>query len=150
MRKFEIVKKDFIKYGAEDVILPQRSTRFSAGYDMRSPSDIIIPAGKIETVWTNVKVMCNNDEFVMICVRSSVGRKGISLANDVGIIDCDYYGNPSTDGNIGIALRNNTNEDFVIKKNDKIAQAIFMKYLTIDDEGVVGAVRTGAFGSTGD
>ena len=149
MRKFEIVKDEFIKYGEKDVVIPHRSTKFSAGYDMYSPSDVIIPAGGIGTVWTNIKVACNSDEFVMICVRSSIGRKGLCLANDVGIIDSDYYGNPETDGNIGIMLRNTTTNDFAIKKGDKIAQAIFMKYLTVDGEEEILASRRGAFGSTG-
>ena len=149
MRKFEMVKNEFRKYSQDDVSLPVRSTMNAAGYDMFSPIDIVIPAGKVETVWTNIKAACNPDEFIMICVRSSMGKKGISLANDVGIVDSDYYSNPSNDGNIGVMLRNNTHEDFIITKGDKIAQAIFMKYLTVDDEVVSNNQRVSGFGSTG-
>lgn len=149
MRKFEMVKKEFRKYSEDEVNLPIRSTKNSAGYDMFSPVDIVIPAGKVETVWTNIKVACNSDEFVMVCVRSSMGKRGVSLANDVGIVDSDYYSNPSNDGNIGVMLRNNSDVDFVISKGDKIAQAIFMKYLTVDDEVVSDKERVSGFGSTG-
>lgn len=149
MRKFEVVKDEHIKYDNFDIKLPVRSTINAAGYDLFSPVDIVIPAGKVKTVWTNVKGACNPDEFIMICVRSSMGKKGISLANDVGIVDSDYYSNTSNDGNIGVMLRNNTTEDFNISVGDKIAQAIFMKYLIADNDNVVSNVRTGGMGSTG-
>ena len=47
------------------------------------------------------KIVFNENEFMLLCVRSSMGRKDICLANDVGIIDCDYYSNPDNDGNLG-------------------------------------------------
>jgi len=149
MRKFEIVDKNHLKYGVTEVKLPQRSTTNSAGYDLCSPIDIEIKPNSIETIFTNIKACCNNNEFIMICVRSSMGKKGISLANDVGIIDSDYYNNPSNDGNIGIMLRNNTSESFFIKSGDKIAQAIFMNYLVVDDDIPSNVIRNSGFGSTG-
>ena len=128
MRKFEAVKQDCIKYGVSSVTLPVRSTINSAGYDMFSPIYIVVQPNTIETVFTNVKAICNPDEFIMVCVRSSMGKKGVCLANDVGIIDSDYYGNPNNDGNIGVMLKNTSATPFEIKAGDKIAQAIFMKY----------------------
>ncbi|MBE5736417.1 MAG: dUTP diphosphatase [Clostridiales bacterium] len=148
MRRFDIVKEEFIKYGVSDITMPTRATKHSAGYDLYSPIDIVIKPHTIETVWTNIKIACNEDEFIMLCVRSSMGRKGVILANGVGILDADYYGNPSTDGNIGVTLNNTADQDYVIKKGDRIGQVVFLKYLTIDDEEEVKASRLGAFGST--
>lgn len=148
MRKFEIVQDFAIKYNEKSVKLPSRATKFSAGYDLSSPTDIIIPAGKIETIWTNIKAVCNDNEFMLMCVRSSLGRKDICLANDIGVIDRDYYSNPNNDGNIGVALKNRGTEDFVIHKGDKIAQIIFVPYLTIDNEEEIINERQGGYGST--
>lgn len=148
MRKFEVVRDDAIMYGQKDVIMPKRATINSAGYDICSPTDIVIPAGEIVTVWTNIKACCNDNEFILLCVRSSMGRKDICLANDIGVIDGDYYSNPDNDGNIGVALKNRGSKDFVIHKNDKIAQILFMPYLKVDNEETVTGVRSGGYGST--
>ena len=148
MRKFEVVRDDAIRYGQKDVIMPKRATINSAGYDICSPTDIVIPAGEIVTVWTNIKACCNDNEFILLCVRSSMGRKDICLANDIGVIDGDYYSNPDNDGNIGVALKNRGSKDFVIHKNDKIAQILFMPYLKVDNEETVTGVRGGGYGST--
>lgn len=148
MRKFEVVRDDAIMYGQKDVIMPKRATINSAGYDICSPTDIVIPAGEIVTVWTNIKACCNDNEFILLCVRSSMGRKDICLANDIGVIDGDYYSNPDNDGNIGVALKNRGSKDFVIHKNDKIAQILFIPYLKVDNEKAVTGVRGGGYGST--
>ena len=148
MRRFEVVRDDAIKYGEKDIIMPKRATINSAGYDICSPTDIVIPAGEIVTVWTNLKACCNDDEFILLCVRSSMGRKDLCLANDIGVIDGDYYSNPDNDGNIGVALKNRGTKDYTIHKNDKIAQILFMPYLKVDNEEAVTGVRGGGYGST--
>lgn len=149
MRKIERVKDSAIMYGQSNVIIPKRSTKFSAGYDIYSPIDIVIPAGEIVTIWSNIKACCNENECILLLVRSSLGRKDICLANSVGLIDCDYYSNPDNDGNIGVSLKNRGSADYQINKNDKIAQLLFVPYLTIDDEEETNAIRNSGFGSTG-
>ena len=69
------------------------------------------------------------------------------LSNNVGIIDGDYYENESNDGHIMFSLINLKDEDLQIKKGDSIGQAMFGKYLTIDNDNADG-VRKGGFGST--
>ncbi len=149
MRKIEKVRDSAIMYGQSDVIIPKRGTKFSAGYDIHSPIDIVIPAGEIVTIWSNIKACCNENECILLLVRSSLGRKDICLANSVGLIDCDYYSNPDNDGNIGVSLKNRGSADYQINKNDKIAQLLFVPYLTIDDEEETTAIRNSGFGSTG-
>ena len=148
MRKFEVVRDDAIMYGQKDIIMPRRATINSAGYDVCCPIDIVIPAGEIVTVWTNIKACCTENEFILLCVRSSMGRKDICLANDIGVIDGDYYSNPDNDGNIGVALKNRSSNDYIIHKNDKIAQILFVPYLKADNEETVTGVRGGGYGST--
>ena len=73
--------------------------------------------------------------------------KGLILANSIGVIDKDYYGNPDNDGHIMFAFFNIKDEDVEIKKGDCIGQAIFQKYFTVDGDIAEGD-RLGGFGST--
>ena len=148
MRKFEVVIDSAIKYDVKDVKMPKRATKYSAGYDVYSPIEITIMPGTAEMIWTNLKVKMNNDEYLMLCSTSGMGKKDVRLANGVGIIDSDYYSNPSNDGNFGYRLVNFGKEPYEIKVGDKIGQAIFMKYLIVDDEEEVTEERVGGFGST--
>ena len=148
MRKFEVVIDSAIKYNVKNIKMPKRATKYSAGYDLYSPIDVTIMPGTAEMIWTNLKVQMNKDEYLLICSTSGMGKKDIRLANGVGIIDSDYYSNPTNDGNFGCRLVNFGQNPYEIKVGDKIGQAIFMKYLTVDDEEQIMEERIGGFGST--
>lgn len=148
MRKFEIVREDAIKYDVVPDKMPQRATKNSAGYDLYSPIDVVIAPKGMEMIWTNIKAQFEADEMLLLCVTSGMGKNQIMLANTIGVIDSDYYGNVSNDGNLGLRLYNFGDNDYIIKKGDKIGQGVFMKYLTVDDEPEIDNVRVGGFGST--
>ena len=74
-------------------------------------------------------------------------KKGLILANSVGIVDKDYYGNKDNDGHIMFAFYNVYDEDITIKKGEAIGQGVFSKYLVVDDDKSEGE-RKGGFGST--
>ena len=148
VRGFEVAK------GFEDkgINLPVRKTKGSAGYDVEAAEDTVVPAfkqgQKPTLVKTGLKAYCQPDEFYMLCNRSSnPGKKGLILANSIGIVDKDYYGNEDNDGHFMFAFYNFFDHDVTIKKGDAIGQAIFMKYLTTDNDSADG-VRKGGFGST--
>lgn len=153
MRKFEKVSKaEYDKYSNignyDEVILPQRQTKKSAGYDFYLPYDIVFEKGKVTTVYTGIKAQMEEDEFLGIFVRSSIGiKKGLNLANEVAIIDGDYYNNSSNEGHIMLAVRNLNDFDVELKKGDRIAQGIFMKFYTTCDDNVT-TTRSGGLGST--
>ena len=70
--------------------------------------------------------------------------------NSVGVVDADYYNNPDNDGHLYIALYNRGQESVQLAKGERIAQGIFQKYLTVDDDVAgEGAARLGGWGSTG-
>ena len=69
------------------------------------------------------------------------------MANGVGIIDKDYYGNEENDGHFSFAFYNFGKEAVEIKKGEAIGQGIFQKYLTVDDDEAKGE-RKGGYGST--
>ena len=154
MRKFEKISKEQYekdlkgKCEYEDISLPVRSTKHSAGYDFKSPIEFELNPGEIIKVPTGIKAQMEDDEYLMLCNRSSnPKKKGLILANSIGIVDSDYYENPDNDGHIMFAFFNVKAEDTIIKKGDVIGQAIFQKYLIVDNDNAEGD-RIGGFGST--
>lgn len=147
-RGFEIAK------GWEDkeINLPVRKTKHAAGYDFEAAEDILIPSfnsSKVPTlIPTGIKAYMQDDEVLYLYNRSSnPKKKGLVLANSVGVIDKDYYNNPDNDGHIMFAFYNVKDEDILIKKGEAIGQGVFSKYLVIDDDYALGE-RLGGFGST--
>lgn len=171
IRGFEVVKA----YQNQDIQLPHRATHYAAGYDIQAAEDIVIPSmvkqllayfkGQVQGVLnegandiglfqstlvpTGLKVYMAEDEYLQIINRSSNPRKRyLALPNSIGIIDRDYYNNEDNEGHIYVQLINYGLKDFHIHKGDRIAQAIFSKYLITDDD--LGGLhkRSGGFGST--
>ncbi len=148
MRKFEIVRKDAIKYEVDKPQMPIRSTLKSAGYDFFAPLEFTIEANNTYLVWTNIKAKMMDDEFLMLCSTSGMGKRGIKMTNSIGIVDADYYSNESNDGNIGFSLHNTFNQSYTFKKGEKIGQGIFMKFLACTEDNVKNIERIGGYGST--
>ena len=147
IRGFEIAK------GFEDkqINLPIRKTKYSAGYDIEAAEDVVIPSFKKgmhpTLVKTGLKAYMQEDEMLLLYNRSSnPKKKGLIMANSVGVIDKDYYGNPDNDGHFMFAFYNIKDEDIMIKKGEAIGQAIFQKYLITDMDEADGE-RLGGFGS---
>ena len=146
MRYFEVVKDEFRKNEGE-IKLPTRGSKNSAGYDFYSPVDIVIQPNEMVMIWTDVKASMYYDNALLIIPRSSMGKHPIMISNTVGLIDSDYYGNESTDGNIGFRLFNLGTTPYEIKAGDRIGQGIFIKYGTVKDDNT-NTERKGGFGST--
>ena len=140
--------------GFEDknINIPVRKTVRSAAYDLEAAEDIVLPSFKLgikpTLIPTGLKAYMQPDEVLLIVPRSSGPKKqGISFPHNVGVIDADYYGNADNDGHIFVQCINLKDEDVHIKKGDAVAQAIFQKYLIVDDDAATGT-RQGGFGST--
>ncbi len=148
IRGFEVAKG----FENSGINLPERKTKASAGYDVEAAEDCIIPPYKFgqkpTLVKTGIKAYMPEDEYLMLCNRSSNPfKKGLVMANSVGIIDSDYYGNPDNDGAFMYAFYNFFDKELEIKKGDVIGQAIFQKYYSADNDNAEGE-RIGGFGST--
>ena len=148
MRKFAPVRKEFQQYNNDEIKMPVRATKHSVCYDCYSPIDTKVEPGDTNLIFTNVKAYCNHDEGFILASTSGMGKRGIILANGIGIIESDYVDNDVNDGNIGFMLHNIGKETYNIKKGDKIGQIFFFKFLTVDDEVPPTTVRNGGFGST--
>lgn len=157
MRKFEVISinqfnKDFknIDTKYEDIIIPKRSTKFSAGYDFYMPYDLTIKKDEVVLIPTGIKVMLNSDEFLGIYIRSSLGFKyNLRMCNQVGIVDSDYYNNTSNEGHIFVKLKNEGDNDIILKKYDRYVQGIIQKYYIVDNEKKIEDIRVGGIGSSG-
>ncbi|MFR4383284.1 MAG: dUTP diphosphatase [Phascolarctobacterium sp.] len=145
MRKFLPTKN-----APADTILPKRGSKYSAGYDFYAPEDIICKAHSLsKLVMFNVKCYILQDEYLAVMVRSSLAVKhGLQVAQGTAVIDADYADNPANDGNVGICFVNNSNIDYVIRKGERCAQGIFIRYYLTDDDDAE-SVRSGGYGSTG-
>lgn len=136
--------------------LPIKATIHSAGVDFIASADIRIPAfrfkGEATLVPTGVKAFMQKDEYLQIFARSSIPvNLGLIMSNGVGIVDSDYYNNPTNEGHIMIEFNNLTNEHITIKKGTRIAQGIFNKILPVTHGvRIKNDTRNGGFGSTND
>lgn len=143
MVKFEKVSR------IDDVKLPERATANSAGYDFFAPEDITLPAKTLTRVMTGIKCELRPYMVLILANRSSnPSKKGLYLANGVGIVDADYYNNLDNEGEIGFEFYNNSEEDIIISKNEKIGQGIITTYVKVEGDNATGS-RAGGFGSTG-
>ena len=146
-RYFKLVNDKFRKHKKINIELPKRATEHSVAYDIYSPIDIVVEPHKSVVIWTDIKAKFNTNEALLINVRSSMGKYPVMLANSQGWIEADYYENPNNDGNIGVNLYNLSDIDYIVKKGDRIAQAMFINYL-VADSGNTKNKRVGGFGST--
>ena len=145
IRGFEPVVNDKRKTEGE-IMLPTRGSGKAMAYDFYATDNWLVDPNAIVKIWTDVKAYMQDNECLILNVRSSMGGK-FMLANTSGWIDSDYYSNESNDGNIGIFLKNISNEVQTIKKGERIAQGAFFTFL-VADNGNTDNVRTGGFGST--
>ena len=149
MRDFEKISyKQFCKDVCNDknlydnYKLPVRDSKLTAGYDIYLLEDIELKPNEIVKLPTGIKSYFQNDEVLMIVVRSSTGFKyNIRLVNQIGIIDADYYNNPNNEGHIFIKVQNEGKETVKFKAGDAIAQGLFLKYLTTKSDIDLGLDR---------
>lgn len=132
-----------------DIKLPKRATTCSAGYDFFAPFSFELKAGESIKIPTGIRSIIDNDKFLAIYPRSSLGFKyRAQLDNTVGIVDADYS-QSDNEGHIFIKITNDSKEDKTIKinKGEAFAQGIIQQYFCVEDDNT-NNVRNGGFGST--
>ena len=136
-----------IKKMYESIQLPQRATKFSAGYDFHTPVGFALEPGETIKIPTGIRCEMNTDVVLLIHVRSSLGFKyNVLLANTTGVIDTDYA-YAKNEGHIFVKLVNNGRGIVEVNAGDAICQGIFQEYCITEDD-TVEASRTGGIGST--
>lgn len=131
----------------DQIMLPQRATSGSAGYDFFAPEEITLKPNETVKVATGIRVQIDEGWVLKIYPRSSLGFKyRLTLNNTVGIIDSDYF-NAQNEGHIFIKMTNLSDKTLVIEKGKGFAQGIFLEYgITVDD--ACDMLRVGGIGST--
>lgn len=134
-----------VKLNYEDAQEPSRGSDEAAGYDLYSyESETVVPK-QIKLIDTGISIRVPEGTYGRIAPRSSVSKKGILI--NAGVIDRDYR------GPVKVMVHNLSNNDYVINKNDRIAQLILEQIKTPPVELVEELDDTergdGGFGSTG-
>ena len=127
--------------------IPTKGSVNSAGFDLYSPYDLMIPSNGKDLVFTDLSIEFPYGYYGRIAPRSGLASKSF-IDIGAGVIDPDYT------GNIGVLLFNFGNDDFYIKRGDRIGQLIFEKYganITLVEVVDIHPTERGddGFGSTG-
>lgn len=131
-----------------DAQLPAYGTADSAGFDLASVADVTVEPGAVALVPTGLVVKVPHRMFLGIFARSSTPlRRGLMIANGVGVIDPDYCG-PADE--VKVAVMNFTREPVVVRAGDRLAQGIFLDAPRVQwAEGPPAGQSRGGFGATG-
>lgn len=143
------ISEEFIERIYNNIKLPERATKDSAGYDFYSPLDITLCPKETLIIPTGIRCEMDEGWVLQLYPRSGLGCKyRLQLDNTVGVIDRDYYFSEN-EGHIFVKITNesNDNKTVVIRMGEGIVQGIFSQYgITIDDN--IKKKRNGGFGST--
>jgi dUTP pyrophosphatase len=132
------------------VPLPQYQTPGAAGFDLAASEDTTIAPGAIALVPTGLVIAVPDGHFLAIFARSSTPlRRGLMVANGVGVIDSDYCGERDE---IKVQVINMTSAPVTVAKGDRIAQGLFIPVSRAEWREEDGPLRDGSrggFGATG-
>jgi dUTP pyrophosphatase len=131
-----------------DALLPGYQTAQSAGFDLASVADVTVEPGRVALVPTGLVIQVPFRMFLGIFARSSTPlKRGLMVANGVGVIDPDYCG---PEDEVKIAVMNFTDDPVTVRSGDRIAQGILLDAPRIvwAEAEAVGPSR-GGFGSSG-
>jgi dUTP pyrophosphatase len=126
--------------------LPKYHTAGSAGFDIAAYEDFTVQAGQVYLARTGLIIQAPEGHFLMLAARSSLAiKKGLKLANGIGIIDRDYCG---PEDEIKLILHNFTSNPVEIKKGERIAQGLFVPVTQAELEEV-SQIKDDSRGGTG-
>jgi dUTP pyrophosphatase len=128
--------------------LPEYKTAGAAGFDLASRVDMTILPKSISYIPLNVAIEPPEGHMLLLAARSSLHKKGLMLANGVGIGDCDFSGN---NDEYKAAVYNFSDSPVVVQRGDRVAQGIFKRYEAAEWQEVDDLENNdrGGFGSTG-
>lgn len=140
--KFERVSK------YPNAVIPYRATEHSAGYDFVAAEGVYVRPHSISLIPTGIKCQLEPEYYLQLALRSSTPKKkGLMLANGIGIIDADYYNNSDNEGHIMFQVYNFTDDTVEIEAGERIGQGTILRYYITENDNATGK-REGGFGST--
>jgi dUTP pyrophosphatase len=132
-----------------NVPIPEYQTAGAAGFDLAASTAVDVPAGEIALVPTGLVIEVPTGHFLGIFARSSTPlKRGLMVANGVGIVDSDYCG-PTDE--IKVAVLNFTATAVKVSAGDRLAQGLLLPAPRIEWDEVteLAATSRGGFGGTG-
>ena len=137
-----------IKLLSDKAMIPYRGSEEAAGYDLYSIDSVDINPGECKLISTGIAIQLPSGYFGAIFPRSGTAvKRGLRLANCVGVIDSDYR------GEVKVPLYNDSQEVQPVEQGERIAQLIILPYATVSFEVVDELTDTirgnGGFNSTG-
>lgn len=133
-----------------DAVSPEYKTPGAAAFDLALVESVVIPPRSFAKARTGLVIKVPEGHFLLIASRSSnPGKKGVDLANSVGIIDRDYFG-PADE--VFLMMENITDNEVCLAAGDRVAQGVILpnpKVLMEEITGDVDGENRGGFGSTG-
>eukprot|EP00798_Chlamydomonas_sp_ICE-L_P021669 gene21669-28686_t len=134
-----------VKKLSENAYMPKRGSALAAGYDLSSAYDFVVPARGKELIKTDLSIKCPSGTYGRVAPRSGLAWKNF-IDTGAGVIDEDYR------GPVGVILFNHSEQDFIVKKGDRVAQLVLERIATptvIEVDDLDGTDRgAGGFGST--
>lgn len=138
--------KLFVRKISEFATIPTKGSKLAAGYDLYSAYDYVIKSRGKEMVKTDIQIALPAGCYGRVAPRSGLAWKN-SIDVGAGVIDEDYR------GPLNVIMFNFGDQDFEIKKGDRIAQLICerIEYPDIQEVEDLDKTERGAngFGSTG-
>jgi dUTP pyrophosphatase len=129
--------------------LPAYGTAGAAGFDLAARDDQTIAPGEVTLVPTGLVIQVPAGHFLGIFARSSTPlKRGLMVANGVGIVDADYCG---PDDEIKIEVLNFTTSPVTVRRGDRLAQGVILPFARVEWEeaGSPTEPTRGGFGATG-
>jgi len=128
--------------------LPQYHTAGSVGIDLAARVETLIPAKSMVRVPLNIALQLPEGTWALLAARSSLHKKGLMMANGIGVGDSDYRGN---NDEYQAALYNSTDTDVTVEKGERIVQLIILSYdrVTFEEIKQFTEPDRGGFGTTG-
>jgi dUTP pyrophosphatase len=131
-----------------DARIPEYQSVDAAGFDLAAVADVTVDPGRVALVPTGLVIQVPIGMFLGIFARSSTPlKKGLMVANGVGVVDPDYCG---PDDEVKIAVMNFTPDPVTVRAGDRIAQGILLEAPRVEwAEAPAEGTSRGGFGSSG-
>jgi dUTP pyrophosphatase len=131
-----------------DAVLPEYQTQGAAAFDLAASEQVRVAPGEVKLVPTGLVIQVPSAMFLGIFARSSTPlKRGLMVANGVGVIDPDYCG---PDDEVKIEVYNFTSNEVIVRAGDRIAQGILLpaaRVQWVEDDSSNRPTR-GGFGAT--
>ncbi len=129
--------------------LPKYQTQGAAAFDLYARRETTIPPHQTSMIPLNIALQLPQGYWALLAARSSLHKKGLIMANGIGIGDYDYRGD---EDEYHAALHNLTDEPAAVKKGERIVQMIILprERAEFEEKDEFQTESRGGFGSTGE